>query len=115
MRRLRGDNGISLLEAIPVTGRCHQIRATLCSLGFPVVGDKLYGVDEQLFLRFRQGGLTAADHQRLRLDRQALHAATLRLRHPLNGRELEFSSPLPEAMQSLLGSGGDTACFTTSR
>jgi 23S rRNA pseudouridine955/2504/2580 synthase/23S rRNA pseudouridine1911/1915/1917 synthase len=108
LRRLRSDNGISLLEAIPLTGRCHQIRATLCSLGFPVVGDKLYGVDEQLFLRFRQGGLTTADQQRLRLDRQALHAATLRLRHPLSGRELEFSSTLPEAMQNLLGQGGDT-------
>jgi len=105
----RGE--ISLLEAIPVTGRNHQIRATLCSLGFPVVGDKLYGVDEELFLRFRQGGLTAADHQRLRLDRQALHAATLCLRHPLSGRELEFRSPLPAAMQSLLGLGGDTVPF----
>lgn len=110
-RRLHSRTGLSLLEAIPVTGRCHQIRATLCSLGFPVVGDKLYGVDEQLFLRFRLGDLTTADQQRLRLDRQALHAATLRIRHPSSGRELEFCSPLPAAMQSLLGGFGGTDDF----
>ncbi|MBI5557666.1 MAG: RluA family pseudouridine synthase [Deltaproteobacteria bacterium] len=109
--RLHAGCGISLLEAIPVTGRCHQIRATLCSLGFPVVGDKLYGVDEQFFLRFQQGRLTAGDWQRLRLDRQGLHAAGLRIRHPASGREMEFFSPLPAAMQSLLGQGGNTAPF----
>jgi 23S rRNA pseudouridine955/2504/2580 synthase/23S rRNA pseudouridine1911/1915/1917 synthase len=102
LRRLCVQDGISMVEALPVTGRCHQIRATLCSLGFPLVGDKLYGVDEQLFLRFRQGELTAADRLRLRLDRQALHAATLRLRHPADNRELAFSSPLPAAMRELV-------------
>ncbi|MEW6520818.1 MAG: RluA family pseudouridine synthase [Thermodesulfobacteriota bacterium] len=109
-RRLRGHHGITLLEALPATGRCHQIRATLCSLGFPVVGDKLYGVDEQFFLRFRQGLLTAADQQQLRLDRQALHAASLRLRHPSSGRELEFRSPLPAAMQCLLSLDKPALC-----
>lgn len=39
---------------MPHTALPHQIRATLLSLGFPVVGDKLYGVDEQLFLRFQE-------------------------------------------------------------
>ncbi|MBU4263161.1 MAG: RluA family pseudouridine synthase [Proteobacteria bacterium] len=111
LQRLRSDNGISLVEAIPVTGRCHQIRATLCSLGFPVVGDKLYGVDEQLFLRLQQDRLSTADRQRLRLDRQALHAATLRLRHPSNDRELEFSAPLPAAMKTLVGDIGEAASF----
>ncbi|MCJ7604398.1 MAG: RluA family pseudouridine synthase [Desulfobulbaceae bacterium] len=111
LRRLCSRSGISLLEAIPLTGRCHQIRATLCSLGFPVVGDKLYGVDEQFFLRFQQDRLTAADRQRLRLDRQALHAATLRIRHPISSRELEFCSPLPAAMQTLLGDAGMTGPF----
>jgi 23S rRNA pseudouridine955/2504/2580 synthase/23S rRNA pseudouridine1911/1915/1917 synthase len=106
-QRLRTHNGITLLEALPITGRYHQIRATLCSLGFPLVGDKLYGVDDQLFLRFREGRLTAADQQRLRLNRQALHAATLRFRHPASGRELVFRSPLPAAMQALLGDSAE--------
>ncbi len=99
-RLLRYENGISLLEAVPITGRCHQIRATLCSLGFPVVGDKLYGVDEQLFLCFRQGSLTAHDRQRLRMPRQALHAASLQLAHPADGRELSFFSSLPPEFSS---------------
>ena len=96
------DPNLSLLEARPHTGRCHQIRATLLHLGFPVVGDKLYGVDEHLFLRFQEDRLSAADHALLRLPRQALHAAGLRLSHPVNGRELEFSAPLPSALQGLL-------------
>ena len=103
-RRISGalDTSLSLLEARPHTGRCHQIRASLLHLGFPVVGDKLYGVDEQLFLRFQEDRLSATDHARLRLPRQALHAASLRLSHPTTGKELEFSAPLPSAFQRLL-------------
>ncbi len=93
---------LSLLEARPHTGRCHQIRATLLHLGFPVVGDKLYGVDEQLFLRFQEDRLSEADHALLRLPRQALHAARLRLSHPVTGKKVEFSAPLPSELQGLL-------------
>jgi len=96
------DTNLSLLEARPHTGRCHQIRATLLHLGFPVVGDKLYGVDEQLFLRFQEDRLSEADHALLRLPRQALHASSLRLSHPATGKELKFSAPLPLALQGLL-------------
>jgi len=96
------NNSLTLLEAKPHTGRCHQIRASLLHLGFPVLGDKLYGVDEQLFLRFKEDRLSAADHALLRLPRQALHAAILRLSHPVSGQALEFSAPLPLALQGLL-------------
>jgi len=101
-RRLACHNGLSLLEAKPLTGRCHQIRATLCSLGFPVVGDKLYGVDENFFIKFMEDRLTPADRRRLRIDRQALHAAALTLKHPATGRELRVDSPLPSALSNLL-------------
>lgn len=106
-RRLFGvlDGSLSLLEARPYTGRCHQIRATLLSLGFPVVGDKLYGVDEELFLRFQEDRLSSADLTCLRLPRQALHASSLRLCHPTTGREIEFLSPFPSALRGLLDQG----------
>ena len=93
---------LSLVEALPKTGRLHQLRATLCSLGFPLVGDKIYGVDPAIFIRYCDGVMTPDDHRRLRLDRQALHASVLRLHHPTDNRELEFTAPLPEEMRALL-------------
>jgi RluA family pseudouridine synthase len=101
-RLLATNNVMSLLAAQLHTGRCHQIRATLCSLGYPVAGDKLYGVDEQLFLRFQEDSLTPADHGRLRLKRQALHASCLRILHPTTGRELSFTAPLPVEFQEVM-------------
>lgn len=97
----RGD--IALIEAEPHTGRLHQIRATLLAQGTPIVGDKLYGVDETLFLRFCKDTLTDADRARLRMDRQALHAAGLSFHHPKFGRPVTVDLDLPEDMQQLLG------------
>lgn len=91
-------DGLSLVAARPITGRTHQIRATLCTMGYPVVGDKLYGVDDTLFLRFIEDCLDDDDRRRLRLDRQALHAASLLMRHPHTGRPIKFEAPLPKDM-----------------
>ena len=83
------DGTHSLVEALPMTGRLHQIRATLCSLGFPLAGDKLYGPDETFFLRFIEDRLTDSDRMNLILPGQALHAESLEW----NGHH--FSSPVP--------------------
>ena len=88
---------MTLVRAILGTGRQHQVRATLYSLGFPLAGDKLYGPDERLFLKIKNQNLTDADRTLLRFRRQALHAAVLEFRHPFTGDQLRFESPFPWA------------------
>lgn len=90
---------ISMLRAFLFTGRTHQIRATLCSLGFPVIGDRLYGFDETNYLRFIADDERADDLRRLRLNRTALHAH--RLKFYWQKEVLEFIAPLPADLQLL--------------
>lgn len=97
-RLVKRHGPMSLVEARPDTGRLHQIRATLLGMGYPVVGDKLYGVDDALFLKFIEDGLTPEDRARLRIDRQALHASELSFRHPRTGAEMSFRASIPDDM-----------------
>jgi 23S rRNA pseudouridine1911/1915/1917 synthase len=83
-----GDR-FSVIRAIPCTGRTHQIRVHLASVGHAVVGDKIYGPDEQLYLQFIEHGWTHQLEQKLLLPRQALHSAKL----GVQGRE--WTSELP--------------------
>lgn len=71
---LRYGNGYTLAEIEPCTGRMHQIRVHASWLGYPIVGDKIYGPDESLFLEFLETGWTPQLADRLKLERQALHA-----------------------------------------
>jgi len=80
----------SVVRAIPRTGRTHQIRVHLASIGHPVVGDKIYGPDEQLYLRFIETGWTHELEQKLLLPRHALHSAKLAIED-----DREWTSGLP--------------------
>ena len=92
---IRSENGFSLVKAILKTGRLHQIRASLFSLGFPVVGDKLYGPDDHIYLKIREDNITDTDWSRLVMRRQALHSYRLNFTHPVNHEKMEFTAALP--------------------
>lgn len=97
----------TLVELWPETGRQHQLRVHLASIGHPILGDKLYGPEgENVFLEMIDGGgLTDAMRDRLGHHRHALHAASLTLAHPRTGERLTFSAPLPADMRALMDEG----------
>ncbi len=100
-RRLTPDRApVVLLACHPRTGRQHQIRAHLHHAGLHLVGDKIYGHDEMVFDRFTKGQMTADDHARMRLPRQALHAWRLALPHPRTGERLSLECPLAPDLQA---------------
>ena len=84
-----GDR-FSLVRATPRTGRTHQIRVHLSSIAHPIVGDKIYGPNEQLYLRFIETGWTPELEEKLLLPRHALHSAKLAIES-----EHEWISELP--------------------
>ena len=98
--RARG-RGRALVEAHPVTGRQHQVRVHCAMAGHPIVGDKLYGPDEALFLAHLERALTGAEMARLGHHRQALHA--WRLEVSLAGRDLAFEAACPASFSALYG------------
>ncbi len=83
----------TLLELRLGTGRTHQIRVHLSSIGYPVLGDKTYGRKTEIEINKRKKSV----------PRQMLHAEMLGFKHPVSGEYMEFSSPVPEDMKEVIG------------
>jgi 23S rRNA pseudouridine1911/1915/1917 synthase len=99
LERYGAEGVASLLECRLETGRTHQIRVHLASLGHPVVGDATYGSGfATKALRLPEPARTAVRA----FPRQALHAYLLGFVHPVSGRPLRFESPLPPDMAALV-------------
>lgn len=98
VRPTSSGNEFSLIRAIPRTGRTHQIRVHLSSVGHPIVGDKIYGPDEQLYLQFIETGWTSELGAHLLLPRHALHSAKLAIEG-----ECEWNSPFPVDLAEFIG------------
>ena len=90
----RHFKGVSLLKVAIATGRTHQIRVHLSAIGHPIVGDPTYGGVH----RRVPGDLRAV----MRLERPFLHAARLSFTHPTDGRRVDFDSPLPPDLESVV-------------
>jgi 23S rRNA pseudouridine1911/1915/1917 synthase len=79
----------AVLDIFPETGRTHQIRVHLASIGLPIVGDTVYG---------------RSRNQTADLGRPALHAAALGFAHPRSGKSMRFTAPLPADLTLLIES-----------
>jgi 23S rRNA pseudouridine1911/1915/1917 synthase len=97
-KRVEEFDSCTLLEISPQTGRTHQIRVHLSSIGHPIFGDPLYG----------RKGRPGAIHDPVlkecvkRMNRQALHAHRLEFTHPRTGERVQFVSPIPQDMKEVL-------------
>jgi len=87
----------TLLEIFPRTGRTHQIRVHMSSIGHPILGDPTYGRKKHL-MRIDEPLVRAVAEE---FPRQALHAADLRLVHPESGQSMSFRAPLPTDMEEI--------------
>jgi len=97
----------TLVEVRIETGRTHQIRVHMSSIGHPVVGDTLYGaqgsIPLQATLNKKGKRPTSEEQARVSLSRNFLHAAKLSLAHPRTGKPLAFEAPLPEDLVTFMG------------
>jgi len=94
LKRIQSEYGrFSLLRIRIDTGRTHQIRVHMSSIGHPVIGDTLYGAPREIKTRSAPP---------LELNRNFLHAGELEFNHPTTGSQLKFSSPLPAELEHFL-------------
>jgi len=101
-RFARAGSEFTWLKLLPQTGRKHQIRIHLAHIGHPIVGDKLYGGDEDLYLALVEDRLTDAQRKRLILPHHALHARAVSFEW--RGKEVTFQAGPEEWFTKFLAS-----------
>ncbi len=92
-------DGFAALKILPHTGRTHQIRLHLAHVGCPVLCDRLYGGRSEITRGEIRRAVGDSD---VLIDRQALHARRLKVKHPDTNQPIEFSAPLPSDIQGVL-------------
>jgi 23S rRNA pseudouridine1911/1915/1917 synthase len=85
------NNDLTLIEAMPKTGRMHQIRVHLKYIGCPIIGDPLYNTKPSRTISTELG-----------INRQFLHASKLEFAHPIAKKMIKFESPLPEDLKNIM-------------
>ena len=108
----RFESGYTLTELSLETGRTHQIRVHMASIGHPVTGDHLYNNGDPFLYRKLHGDFRRIEGDEEKstsryISRQALHAYRLSFIHPIAGQKLCLEAPLPEDMKKLLSDIGD--------
>jgi RluA family pseudouridine synthase len=89
----------SLVKASPVTGRTHQIRVHLKYAGYPIIGDKMYGDDETIYLDYVQSGDSDKLSERAGFNRCALHSRSFAFYDPFAKQEIKITAELPSDMK----------------
>jgi 23S rRNA-/tRNA-specific pseudouridylate synthase len=91
------------VEAQPITYREMQVQAHLAAVGAPVVGDDAHGLPEvKLLLSGLKRGYKGRAQERPLIDRLALHASELTLRHPVSREDISFTAPIPKEFEIAL-------------
>lgn len=101
-RVVRRNDRFALVELAPRTGRTHQLRVHMAALGCPLVGDKIYGADDSIFLEYLEGQISDASREHLVLERHALHSCRLQFHHPYEDRQMVIAASLPDDMAALV-------------
>ncbi|MDD3175250.1 MAG: RluA family pseudouridine synthase [Candidatus Nanoarchaeia archaeon] len=103
IKKICSNELFSILEVKPLTGRSHQIRVHLSSIGFPIVGDKEYGLYPELFSKFSRNILDSSEvMEKLLVNNHLLHCKQIQFNHPQTGKEICIKAPLFEEMKEFI-------------